>query len=61
MTAPSERPTDLLPPYGLLAEFETAPQLIDAANKAREAGYKRLDAYTPYPIEALTDALGHRH
>lgn len=54
-------PKDTLPPYGLLAEFDTAAHLIEAANKTREAGYRRMDAYTPYPIEALTDALGHRH
>ncbi len=50
-----------LPPYGILAEFETAQQLVDAAVAARDAGYKRLDAYTPFPVEGLTDALGHRH
>jgi hypothetical protein len=59
MTVP-DRPKDLLPPYGLLAEFDSAQALVDAATKAREAGYKRLDAYTPFPVEGLTDALGHR-
>jgi hypothetical protein len=53
--------SETLPPYGLLAEFDTAQHLVDAAVKAREAGYKRLDAYTPFPVEGLTDALGHRH
>jgi Alternative complex III, ActD subunit len=43
--------------YGLMAEFETPQALVDAAHHAREAGYTRLDAYTPYPIEALTEAL----
>lgn len=43
--------------YGLLAEFETPGDLIEAARRAREAGYRRLDAYTPYPIHELTEAL----
>jgi Protein of unknown function (DUF3341) len=43
--------------YGLMAEFEHPHDLVEAARRAREAGYRRLDAYTPYPIEALTEAL----
>jgi len=43
--------------YGLMAEFESPAGLVEAARSAREAGYTRLDAYTPYPIEALTEAL----
>ena len=46
--------------HGLMAEFETPQELVDAAHHAREAGYTKLDAYTPYPIEALTEAL-HLH
>lgn len=49
-----------LPPYGLVAEFDSAHGLVQAAEKAREAGYKRMDAYSPFPIEGLMDALGHR-
>ena len=45
--------------YGLMAEFATPQALVDAAARAREEGYRRMDAYTPYPIEALTEALGH--
>lgn len=48
------RPTGL---YGLLAEFDTPQQLIDAARRARGAGYGRVEAYTPYPIEELSDVL----
>lgn len=59
MTIPAH-PPDVLPPYGLLAEFESATDLVTAANKAREAGYRRMDAYTPFPVEGLTTALGHR-
>jgi hypothetical protein len=43
--------------YGLMAEFENPNDLVAAAREAREAGYAKLDAYTPYPIEALTEAL----
>ena len=43
--------------YGLMAEFENPADLVAATRQAREAGYARLDAYTPYPIEALTEAL----
>lgn len=46
--------------YGLTAEFDDAHQLIGAANKTREAGYKKIDAYAPFPVEGLSDALGHR-
>jgi hypothetical protein len=44
--------------YGVLAEFETSEQLIHAAEKTREAGYKRIDAYAPFPVEGLSEALG---
>ena len=48
--------------YGLMAEFETPQELVDAAAMTREAGVTKLDAYTPYPIEALTEALDiHDH
>lgn len=47
--------------YGLLAEFATVPELIEAARAAREAGYARIDAYTPFPVHGLTEALGFRH
>ena len=46
-------------PYGLMAEFEEPRQILAAARRAREAGYRKMDAYTPYPIEALAEALGH--
>ena len=43
--------------YGLMAEFENPNDLVAAAREAREAGFRKLDAYTPYPIEALAEAL----
>ena len=42
-------------PYGLVAEFATPEQLITAAREAREAGYRRLDAFSPFPVEGLAD------
>jgi len=44
--------------YGLLAEFPTAQELVDAVRQTRQAGYRRVDAYTPFPIEELSEALG---
>jgi hypothetical protein len=43
--------------YGLLAEFETPEALTAAARKARDAGYRDLDAFTPFPIYELFPAL----
>ena len=44
--------------YGLVAEFESPTDLVRAADKAREAGYRKMDAYSPIPIEELHHALG---
>ena len=44
--------------YGLLAEFDDATSLVAGAAKARDAGYRRMDAYSPFPIEELHHALG---
>ncbi len=44
--------------YGLLAEFTTPDALLVAARRAYEAGYRRLDAYSPLPIEGLAEAIG---
>jgi hypothetical protein len=47
--------------YGLLAEFDGPTALVRAVRRAREEGYRRMDAYTPYPLEEVSDALGfHR-
>jgi hypothetical protein len=46
--------------WGMLGEFEQPDQLVLAAQRAREAGYRRMDAYTPFPIHGLSDALGFR-
>jgi Protein of unknown function (DUF3341) len=44
--------------YGLLAEFETPTQLVHAAENAYAAGYRRMDCYTPYPVEEAAEAIG---
>jgi hypothetical protein len=44
--------------YGLLGEFETSESLIEAARKAHAAGYRKMNAYTPFPLEGLSQALG---
>ena len=43
--------------YGLLAEFDTATAIVDAARQARDAGYVKVDAFTPFPIHELDGAL----
>jgi hypothetical protein len=48
------------PIYGLLAEFDNPTELVTAARHVREAGYRKIDAYTPFPIEELAEAL-HIH
>jgi hypothetical protein len=47
-------------PYGLLAEFETAEALRAAAERAYGDGYRRLDAYSPFPVHGLAEAIGFR-
>jgi hypothetical protein len=50
-----DTPTPTL--YGLMAEFDRPTALVEAASKARLAGYRKMDAYSPIPIEELADAL----
>ena len=47
--------------YGMMAEFESPDALLAAAHKASSAGYKRMDAYSPMPIEGLAEAVGFHH
>jgi hypothetical protein len=48
------------PIYGLMAEFLTAGEVLDATRRARQAGYRDMDAYTPQPVEGLAVELGMR-
>jgi len=51
------------PLYGLLAEFRTPRGLVKAAHAVHDGGYTKVDAYTPYPMEEVIEALhlGHSH
>jgi hypothetical protein len=46
--------------YGVMGEFDSPEQILAAAKKAREAGYKHVTAYTPFPVEGLAHAIGFR-
>lgn len=44
--------------YGLIAEFDNTDDLVAAAVKVRDAGYVKTDAYAPFPVHGLSEALG---
>ena len=46
------------PIYGLIAEFETPADVMHAAERVRDAGYKRWDVHTPYPVHGMDKAMG---
>ena len=46
------------PVYGVMAEFETPEQILQAALRTHAAGYRRIDAYSPMPVEGLAEAIG---
>lgn len=45
-------------PFGLVAEFESASDLYHAAEQVRDAGFKRWDVHTPYPVHGMDKAMG---
>ena len=45
--------------HGVMGEFSTPQDLVTAIEEVRAQGYTKLDAYTPFPIEAAWEALGH--
>jgi len=48
------------PIYGMMAEFDSPSDLVAAARRTYEAGYQKIDAYSPFPIEELAEAIGFR-
>jgi hypothetical protein len=46
------------PVYGMMAEFDSAQHLVDAAKQTHQAGYQKIDAYSPFPIEGLAEEIG---
>ena len=44
--------------YGIMAEFDTPTQLVDAARAVRDAGYTKTDAFSPFPLHEIDEALG---
>jgi hypothetical protein len=46
--------------YGIMAEFDTPTELVDAARQVRDAGYRNTDAFTPFPLHEIDEALGIR-
>ncbi|HXD34576.1 MAG TPA: DUF3341 domain-containing protein [Pyrinomonadaceae bacterium] len=47
--------------YGVMAEFDNPTELVAAARRAYQAGYRRINGYSPYPIEELSEAIGFHH
>ncbi len=44
--------------HGIMAEFDTPSDLVDAARKVRDAGYTKTDAFSPFPLHEIDEALG---
>ena len=44
--------------YGLMAEFNSATELVEASRKTYAEGYRKIDGYSPFPIHELDEALG---
>ncbi len=44
--------------YGILAEFDSTTEIVRAAEKLRDAGYTKTDAFSPFPIHEMDEALG---
>ena len=44
--------------YGLMAEFDNPSDAVAAARRVHEEGYTRIDAFSPYPVEELSEAIG---
>ena len=46
--------------YGIMAEFDNPSDLVAAARRTYGAGYRRINGYSPYPIEELDEAIGFK-
>jgi hypothetical protein len=60
INVPTEIEWSEVPLWGLMAEFVTAATLLSATRRAYEAGYRVMDAYSPFPVEGLAEALGSK-
>jgi hypothetical protein len=49
------------PIYGLLAEFDSPTELTRAVRASKEAGFRRMDAFTPYPVEEVNEEIEEEH
>lgn len=54
----AEMATDERELFGIIAEFHDPEALVAGAQQAQEAGYRQMDAYTPFPVHGLPEALG---
>ena len=60
MSATAGANVDAARPWGVMAEFASAKDLLGAAQAARAAGYRHAEAYAPFPVEGLAEAVGFR-
>jgi hypothetical protein len=49
------------PVYGIMAEFDSPKDLVAAARRTYEAGFRKIDTYSPFPIEEAAEAIGFHH
>ena len=59
--APVGHPRHKPPLYGIMAQFDNPTDLVNAARTVYESGYRRINGYSPYPIEELSEAIGFTH
>jgi hypothetical protein len=60
MTPAGSETAARFPIYGLMAEFDQPEALLEAARRSYAEGYRRMDAYSPFPIDGLAEAIGFR-
>jgi hypothetical protein len=60
MPTETDASVQLVKVYGLMAEFDAPEPLMAAARRARDEGYRHMDAYSPMPVEGLAEAIGFR-